>query len=116
MFSGKLLLYLPNPVFNKIFDHCLIPYFPLKLFINFSFCVSNDPLHHLILLLHFSVLEALNLPNLILLAIQSLLPLHPLFRNKLPNLLLLPKQLKTELLDLRILMFNKIPLCLLILK
>ena len=92
MLVGQFLLRLVHPLLNKILDDGLVPDFPLQFLVDLPLGVSYYSLHHLVLLLHFPVFKALDLPQLFLLPAHTVLPLHPLLSDELPHLLLLPQQ------------------------
>jgi hypothetical protein len=73
-------------------DDCFVSDFAFELVIDLAFCIGDDAFHHIVLLLHFSILKTLNLPEFLLLAVDTLLPVHPLLTDELSNFLLLPQQ------------------------
>ena len=75
---GQFLLRLVHPLLHEVLYDGLVPDFPLQFLVDLPLCVSDDPLHHLILLFHFPIFKALDLPQFFLLPAHAVLPLHPL--------------------------------------
>ena len=78
MLVCQFLLHLVHSFLNEILDYGLVPYLPLQFLVDFPLSVSDNPFHHLILLFHFPVFKALDLPQLFLLPAHAVLPLHSL--------------------------------------
>ena len=92
MLVCQFLLHLVHPFLDEIFDDGLVPYLPLQFLVYFPLSVSDNPFHHLILLFHFPVFKALDVPQFFLLPAHAVLPLHSLFGDELPHLLILSQQ------------------------
>jgi len=88
---SKFLFDLLDSFLNEVLNDGFISNLPLKFLINLSFGIGDNSLHHLVLLFHFSILEALDLPELLFLPTEAMFPLHPLFCDQLPYFLLLPE-------------------------
>ena len=110
MFHTKFLFQFGYLFFHQLFHHSLSSYFPLQLLNNFFLSIGNHPFHHLVLLLNFLLLQPLNFPKFLPLPAEAMLHLHPLLSHQLTSLLLLPQQFQTHLLDLRVHMFDGLPL------
>lgn len=81
VFATQLLLDLCKSVLYKLFDNGLVADFTFQLLDDFPFSVGNDALHHLVLLLHFAILESFDFSKLLFLASESLFPLQSLLCN-----------------------------------
>ncbi len=110
MLHTQFLLQFSNPLFHQLLHHSLVPNLPLQLLNNLLLSTGNHPLHHLVLLLYFLLLQPFDFSKFLPLSTQPVLHLHPLLSHQFLSLLLLPQQLEVHLLKLCIHMFDRLPL------